>query len=62
MQTFQVFLGATTGTQCEEIQQYDSEIFCFQVIGKQFTCDVAGFWLCITLSFEDINNFINVIA
>ena len=58
MQTFQVFLDASS----EEIQQYDPEIFCFQVVGKQFTYDVAGFWLCLTLSFGDIRNFINVIA
>ena len=45
---------------CEEIQQYDPEIFCYQVITKQFTCDVAGFWWCLTLFFGDIRHFINV--
>ena len=49
MQAFQVFLDATRGPPCEEMQQHDPEIFCFLVIGKQFTYDVAGFWLCLTL-------------
>ena len=62
MQTFQVFLDATRDPPSEEIQQYNPEIVCFQVIGKQYTCHVAGFWLCLTLSFGDISNFIIVIA
>ena len=60
MQTFQEFLDATIGPPYEELHQYDPEIFCFKVIGKQCTCDVAGFCFCLTLSFGDIRNFINV--
>ena len=59
MQTFRCFLSTLRGPPCEEMQQYDPYIICFQVIRKQYPCCVTSSCICLNISFEDIRHFRN---